>query len=307
MVDKRKSEPEEDDKCTHPLLCADEWKDPEGAKVIAEFHKDDELDDEKRIEEDLDAFEKYWQNKHGINFQGEYHKEGAPYVEKSSGWDGHRPRGLAEGGTIAATESVQSSAALDLSEERAKEVGSLARAQEPSTAEVGDDRKAKNAVTMPPEVAKESKEKGEPLKLTEVVDINTLEVISYWIFRIAFGKELHIPIKKEGLADIDVHINNKDITVNTNQLYFAFPELVVWHITYTHKGRPILEIGRGVKKGLKIHRINAFRLLMEVWMGSKRAEKESRMAELKPTVPGQAGKSQRTKDNQDLKEKGDTT
>jgi len=63
----------------HPsLMCADEWKDPEGAKVIAEFHKDEEMDDEKRIEEDLDAFENYWQRKHGINFQGEYHKEGAP-------------------------------------------------------------------------------------------------------------------------------------------------------------------------------------------------------------------------------------
>jgi len=43
------------------------------------------------------------------------------------------------------------------------------------------------------------------------------------------------------VADIDVHINNKDVVVNTNQLYFAFPELVVWHIIYTHKGRPVLE------------------------------------------------------------------
>jgi len=95
--------------------------------------------------------------------------------------------------------------------------------------------------------------------------------------------------------------------VNTNQLYFAFPELVVWHITYTHKGRPVLEIGRGVKKGLKVHRINALRLLMEVWMGSKRAEKESKMAELKQDVAVPLPTSQRGKESHDLNEKGDIT
>jgi len=153
----------------------------------------------------------------------------------------------------------------------------------------------------------DSRERKEPLKISEVVDINTLEVISYWIFRIAFGKELHIPIKKEGVADIDVHINNKDVVVNTNQLYFAFPELVVWHITYTHKGRPVLEIGRGVKKGLKVHRINALRLLLEVWMGSKRAEKESKMAELKQDVAVPLSTSHRGKESHDLNEKGDIT
>jgi hypothetical protein len=158
---------------------------------------------------------------------------------------------------------------------------------------------------LPPSSEKEKVQK-EPLKLTDVVDINTLEVVSYWIFRLAFGKELHIPIKKEGLADIDVAINNKDVVVNTNQLYFAFPELVVWHITYTHKGRPVLEIGRGVKKGLKVHRINAFRLLMEVWMGSRRAEKE-KMSGNKASAPVPATKSPRAKESQDLQDKGDIT
>ena len=145
------------------------------------------------------------------------------------------------------------------------------------------------------------------MKLTEVVDINTLEVVSYWIFRLAFGKELHVPIKKEGLADMDVHVQNKDIIVNTNQLYFVFPELVVWHITYTHKGRPILEIGRGVKKGMKVHRFNALRLLIEVWMGSRRTEKESRKTRQKGAAPKVPEKRPSTKVDQDLREKGDIT
>jgi hypothetical protein len=300
MVEK-KVVPEEDDKCIHPLMCADEWKDPEGAKVIAEYHKDEEMDDEKRIEEDLDAFETYWQKKHGINFQGEYHKEGAPYMESPSGWEGHRPRSLGEEKGAAPTPIAE---AGSMPTPQVKETGRQTVQVEapPSPGIVPSGKKSKR--TEPSEDRGEGKE---PLKISEVVDINTLEVISYWIFRIAFGKELHIPIKKEGVADIDIHINNKDVVVNTNQLYFAFPELVVWHITYTHKGRPVLEIGRGVKKGLKVHRINALRLLLEVWMGSKRAEKESKMAELKQDVAVPLPKSQRTKDNQDLNEKGDIT
>ncbi len=90
--EKKQPSPHDEEKCTHPLMCEDEWKDPEGAKVLAEYHKDDVSDEERMIDEDLDAFERYWQRKHGINFQGEYHKEGAPYVEEPSGWDGHRPR-----------------------------------------------------------------------------------------------------------------------------------------------------------------------------------------------------------------------
>ncbi len=294
MTEKKRQE--EDDKCTHPLMCEDEWKDPEGAKVIAEYHKDEAgSEEEKRIEEDLDAFESYWQRKHGINFQGEYHKEGAPYMEESSGWDGHRPR-IASASAMA---EPPQQPAFELQPEK----GSSAPVPVPPPAKRVVEEAASTELDAIP---KPSKEKGEPLKITEVVDINTLEVVSYWIFRLAFGKELHIPFKKEGVADLDVHFNNKDIIVNTNQLYFVFPELVVWHITYTHKGRPILEIGRGVKKGMKVHRINAFRLLMEVWMGSKRAEKESKAAEMKGTIPMNAA-SQRKKDAQDLKEKGDIT
>jgi hypothetical protein len=303
MVEKKKVVPEEDDKCIHPLMCADEWKDPEGATVLAEYHKDDETDDERRIEEDLDAFENYWQKKHGINFQGEYHKEGAPYMESSSGWDGHRPRSLLDekSGTNAPTAEVGPTPIPNVEVNEPKRPTIHDRA--PSSPAIVPNAKEPGKV----EPSDRRGEGKEPLKISEVVDINTIEVISYWIFRIAFGKELHIPIKKEGVADIDVHINNKDVVVNTNQLYFAFPELVVWHITYTHKGRPVLEIGRGVKKGLKVHRINALRLLLEVWMGSKRAEKESKMAELKQDVAAPISKGHRTKESQDLNEKGDIT
>ncbi|HUL40033.1 MAG TPA: hypothetical protein VLU38_07070 [Methanomassiliicoccales archaeon] len=302
MAEKKKGAQEEDEKCTHPLMCAEEWKDPNGAEVIAEYHKDEEeLDEASSIERDLDAFESYWQKKQGINFQGEYHKEGAPYMERPSGWDGHRPRGHSQ--EVAMADEALPAVAQGSASHPKKDEAPIPPIKEPSSAGPASGARPSSVASEPPE----AQGKGEPLKLTEVVDINTLEVVSYWIFRLAFGKELHVPIKKEGLADMDVHVQNKDIIVNTNQLYFVFPELVVWHITYTHKGRPILEIGRGVKKGMKVHRFNAFRLLIEVWMGSRRTEKESRKTGQKGAAPKVPEKGPSTKVDQDLREKGDIT
>jgi hypothetical protein len=60
------------------------------------------------------------------------------------------------------------------------------------------------------------------------------------------------------------------VTVNTNQLYFTLPELAVWHIVHTHKGKPVLEFGRGVKKGIKIHRFRALLFVLELWRGSRK-------------------------------------
>lgn len=304
MAEKEKSAQDEDEKCVHPLLCADEWKDPEGAEVVAEYHKDEgELSEEEGIERDLDAFEKYWLKKESINLLGEYHKEGAPYMEAPSGWEGHRPRSSAQ--SAGAAVAIEAAIPPEPTEQPAKDTGSALHVAEPSPGEPPAVTKPTTAPTQPPGLPKGTETK--PLKISEVVDINSLEVMSYWIFRLAFGKELHIPIKKEGMADMDVHFHNKDIIVNTNQLYFVFPELVVWHITYTHKGRPILEIGRGVKKGIKVHRINAFRLLIEVWRGSKSAEKESRLAELKSPVPIEPEKVIREKAAREMNEKGDIT
>ncbi|MGD1061449.1 MAG: hypothetical protein ABR879_08345, partial [Methanomassiliicoccales archaeon] len=68
---------------------------------------------------------------------------------------------------------------------------------------------------------------------------------------------------------------------NTNQLYFEVPELAVWRIVYSHKGKPIMELGRGVKDGLKIHRLNAVRLGVEVWWGGRKnriAKRKSKKA-----------------------------
>jgi hypothetical protein len=96
------------------------------------------------------------------------------------------------------------------------------------------------------------------------------------LFKAAFKNGLSIPIKREGVVDMDVNVKGKEITINTNQLYFSFPELTVWHIVYTHKGKPILEMGRGIENGMKIHRWHAIRLGLEVWNGSRKMNKQKK-------------------------------
>jgi hypothetical protein len=106
------------------------------------------------------------------------------------------------------------------------------------------------------------------------IDLSLIEIASYTLLKAAFENGVDIPIKREGVIDMDVIVNGKELTINTNELYFTVPELAVWHIVYTHRGRPVLEIGRGVKNGLKVHRLNALRLGLETWNGSRKMKRE---------------------------------
>jgi hypothetical protein len=69
---------------------------------------------------------------------------------------------------------------------------------------------------------------------------------------------------------MDVVVRGKDVILNTNQLFFMVPVLAVWRVIYSHKGAPVVEFGRGVEKGLKMHRVQAIKLVLEIWRDSKR-------------------------------------
>lgn len=237
--DKEKAEKRE---CAHPLVCPEEWEEKEGRKVISEYHKENE-----GLEEDLDAFEEYWKNKGAINFESEYHKEGAPYMEAPSEWDGHRAR-LGEIPDKEAEEEARKG------RERARRVV------------FGTDIDKDG-----PTLGEAAQQLGQAARqLGTAIDINALEVVTYAMFRALFGYGLRIPIKKEGVVDLDIVIKGKDFVINTNQLYFELPDLAVWRIVYSHQGRPIMELGRGVKDGFKIHRMNAVRLGLDVWWGGRK-------------------------------------
>lgn len=109
--------------------------------------------------------------------------------------------------------------------------------------------------------------------LDRKIDMGTVEVIAYALFRAVFGHGVKVPIRRPGVVDMDITIKGKDVIVNTNDFYFNLPDLVVWRVVYSHQGIPIIELGRGVDKGFKVHRLNSLRLLLDLRSKSKQATK----------------------------------
>jgi len=109
--------------------------------------------------------------------------------------------------------------------------------------------------------------------LDRKLDVGTVEIITYALFRAIFGYGVNIPIKRPGVVDMDVTIKGKDININTNDFYFNVPDLVVWRVVYSHQGTPIMELGRGVDKGFKVHRLQALKLFLKLRSRSKQATK----------------------------------
>jgi hypothetical protein len=235
------------------LVCAEEWKDPEGRTVITEFHKEGLPKEQVGVEADLETFERYWKKKGGsVKVKGEYHKEGAPFLDQDPGM----------GRVEEVKESLEAS---------------MTKTDDQVAAEVTG-QTATSSTDSPAEVKKSPVTEGAALQnLSQLpIDIGLIEMVSYTLFRFAFRNGVSIPIKREGVVDMDLTVKGKEITVNTNQLFFSVPELTVWHIVYQHKGRPVLEMGRGVKNGMKIHPMGAIRLGLEAWNGTRKMNKMKR-------------------------------
>ncbi len=114
-------------------------------------------------------------------------------------------------------------------------------------------------------------------RLAGAVDLTTLEITALTMFRALFGQGVAIPIKREGLVDMDIVVMGKDIVFNTNRLMLELPELTIWRVIFSYKGQPILEYGRGVPRKIKIHKIRALMLLAGMWwhgLTSRNAQSE---------------------------------
>jgi hypothetical protein len=233
------------------LICPEEWKDPESRKVITEFHKEGLPKDLLGVDADLERFEQYWKKKGGtVKVKGEYHKNGAPFLDRDKSRD-----------------------VIKEPEEQAGTIDAVsAEEQNDGPSEVllseGSPGPEETANTTAPEAAPPQS------KIQRPIDMGLIEMVSYALFRVVFSKGLSIPIKRDGMVDMDVTVKGKEITINTNQLFFSVPELNVWHVVYQHKGKPVLELGRGVKNGMAIHRIQALRLGLEMWNGSRKMNKQ---------------------------------
>jgi len=108
---------------------------------------------------------------------------------------------------------------------------------------------------------------------SRILDISTIEIITYAFFRAMFGKSLHIPLKREGVIDMDITVENNDVILNTNDVSFAPPQLNIWRLIFTYKNKPIIEFGRGIKRGMKIHYGSAILFLLAMWSGGRKTRK----------------------------------
>jgi hypothetical protein len=111
------------------------------------------------------------------------------------------------------------------------------------------------------------------LSISRILDISTVELITYAFFRAMFGKRIHIPLKREGAIDMDITIDNNDVILNTNDVSFAPPQLNIWRLIFTYKNKPIIEFGRGIKRGMKIHYGSALIFLLAMWSGGRKTRK----------------------------------
>ena len=255
MVEKKEkkegSSTSPDGEVCRDLICPEEWKDPEGRQVITEYHKEGLPKELVGVDADLEGFEQYWKKKGGtVKVKGEYHKSGAPFLDRDAELEKRRSGETAA--TIAATET----SSVKIKEKPPHESGSGGAGPSQDTSSPG----GKEQIATPGNIQRP-------------IDLGLIEMVSYALFRVVFSKGINIPIKRDGMVDMDVTVKGKEITINTNQLFFSVPELNVWHIVYQHKGKPVLEMGRGVKNGMKIHRLQAIRLGLEMWNGSRKMNK----------------------------------
>jgi hypothetical protein len=122
-----------------------------------------------------------------------------------------------------------------------------------------------------------SKDKG-TTKSTKLLDLSTVEMMSYAFARTVFPKGVRVPLKLENVVDMDVAIKDTDIILNTNNVSFELPPLHIWHVVFSFKGKPIFEFGRGVHKNLKIHYGRAIPFLISMWFGRRKRHKARKKA-----------------------------
>ncbi len=211
-----------------------------GEKVLGEYHKDGPAG--ISVEEaDLASFERYWNSNSEGNLSSEYHKEGAPHL--------HEPRVVTEKKAPLPQEAAEAIAAPKTEEPVA---GGAAVEKPKETGAAPEEPLAKSMIDRP-------------------INIHTLEVLSYAVVRALFSQGISLPIKREGIIDMELNVKGKDVILDTKELFpITVPELVIWRVIYAYKGKPVVELGRGVKKGLKIHAFRALVMLVDIWRGNRK-------------------------------------
>jgi hypothetical protein len=135
-----------------------------------------------------------------------------------------------------------------------------------------------NSTNEPAESTKN--QKSQSCDTSKLIDLPSLEIITYTLSRAIFRRGLRVPLKFEGVIDMDISMKDADIILNTNNVSFEPPPLKIWRIIFSYKGKPVFEYGRSVKSNLKIYYKNALIFLIAMWIGGRKLRKAKKQAVL---------------------------
>ena len=113
-------------------------------------------------------------------------------------------------------------------------------------------------------------------RLKKPLDLSMVEEVAYLAIKRVFGEGVRIPIRREGLADLDVTIKDKEIVIDVNRLIADVPMLSVWRVTFAYQGEPLVLYGRGVKGDLKVNRLRMARFLTRAWLEKRKRQRKTR-------------------------------
>ncbi|NNN17223.1 MAG: hypothetical protein HKL79_02525 [Thermoplasmata archaeon] len=102
------------------------------------------------------------------------------------------------------------------------------------------------------------------------LDTKTAEVLALAAFRALFADGIRMPLKMKDVIDMELVARDNNVFLNMNQVLLHAPELVIWRFTFTYQGHPVIEYGRGVKDGMKIHFPRLCVLLMAIWRDKRK-------------------------------------
>jgi hypothetical protein len=102
------------------------------------------------------------------------------------------------------------------------------------------------------------------------MDTKTLEVLALSAFRTIFGRGLHVPLKMEGVMDMDLVVRDDNVILNLNEVQLRVPELLIWRFIFAYQGKPVVEYGRGIKNDMKIHIPQLCFLLVAIWRDKRK-------------------------------------
>jgi hypothetical protein len=142
-----------------------------------------------------------------------------------------------------------------------------------------NDSESKNK-TLQTSTEPSNEQKEHSSNIHKMIDLPTIEIMTYTLSRALFRRGLRVPLKFEGVVDMDISVKDADVIFNTNNISFEPPPLKIWRLIFSYKGKPVFEYGRGVKSNLKIYYKHALVFLLSMWLGGRKLRKARKQAVL---------------------------